>query len=65
MHGGGGGVGATEEGDSRPWTTSPWTCASTLILELRAAALKHSRLCSAELIVFIKLIYANQCDHPN
>ena len=44
--------------------TSPLTCASILILELRAAALRNT-VGSAPLnfIVFIKLIYVNQCDH--
>ena len=44
--------------------TSPLTCASILILELRTAALRNT-VGSALLnfIVFIKLMYATQCDH--
>lgn len=64
MQGGGGGPPRRGQHALQASATSPLTCASILVLELRAAALR-SMVGSAlpNFTVFIKLMYANQCDH--
>ena len=64
MHGGGGGPPRRGQHALEASATSPLACPSILVLELRAAALGSMvRSALLNFIVFIKLMYANQCDH--